>query len=221
MKLNEYQADPNHNETILNDLRLLLKQPDYKDLRPCDGCTRPCPCSASATCTCACAPNCEHAPVEMSSEADRYPIESHIATMVFGFNTLRVCPPYWSCEGHTFAGGEIRRVPQVWFYARSLIYPKLVGEYVLKLKTQGLLEYPWQIVMTHTDNVLETGFSIEPETRSIAHPDIAVMRKDANTIAANLQSGLKAIATRYIEEHTRKEARARLDALEKSAKYQN
>lgn len=211
MKLNEFEVDPAHNEAILKDLRLLLEQPNYKELRPCAGCTKPCPCSASPTCTCSCEPDCEHAPIVMSSEAGRYPIEENIVTMVFGFSTLRVCPPYWSCEGHAFADGTVKRVPQVWFYSRSLIYPKLVGEYVLKLKTQNLLSYPWHIVLTHSDDVLETGFSIEPETRSIAKVDLSTMQKDAAVIAANLQTGLKSIATRYIEEHTRKEARAKLE----------
>lgn len=218
MKLNALEADSDHDNLIVRDLEHLLKQPNYTELKPCEGCTRPCPCSASITCTCACEPSCEHAPVEMSSEADRYPIEPNIATMVFGFNTLRICPPYWSCEGHSFANGEIKRVPQVWFYSRSLIYPKLVSEFVLKLRSQALLSNPWHVVVTHADDVLETGFSIEPQTRSIENPDLASMQKDASVIASNFQKGLKAIATRYIEDHTRKVAHAKLEAAERMAK---
>lgn len=214
MKLNGYQTDADHEETILRDLKYLLETPGYKDLRPCQGCDKPCPCSASTSCTCDCAPDCDLAPVMMSSEADRYPIEPKIATMVFGFNTLRICPPYWSCEGHAFANGAIRRVPQVWFYSRSLIYPKLVGEYVLKLKTQEVLVNPWHIVVSHADDALETGFSIEPEVKSITDPDLESMQKDVIAISANLQTGLKSCARRYLEDHTKKMARARLEREE-------
>ncbi len=37
--------------------------------------------------------------------------------------------PFWSCEGHIGPAGKVTRLPRVWFYARSVLYPRLITEY--------------------------------------------------------------------------------------------
>jgi hypothetical protein len=133
----------------------------------------------------------------MSSDSVRYPIEEKIISLVFMLNCLRVCTPYWSCEGHQFPNGELFRVPQVWFYSRSMIYPKLIGEYVFKLKHEKSIHYPWHICIAYTDNSLETGFSIEPDVKAIENPELKLMQEDAQHIASNMLAGLKTLANKY------------------------
>lgn len=198
MKLAALDHSLESDRAKINDLRHLLQQPSVEEIRPCPGCVKPCPCSQSTTCTCHCSPECEYAPFVMSSEPERYPIEKNILALVFGLNCLRVLPPYWSCEGHNFPSGEIFRVPQVWFYSRSIIYPKLIGEYVHQLKIKDTIHYPWHICLAYADNSLETGFSIEPDVKGIENPELTMMQKDVQTIADNLLSRIQELAKEYI-----------------------
>lgn len=201
MKLQHIHPDPAQDQTRMRDIQYLLQQPSFQELRPCAGCNQPCPCSQSLSCTCMCGPDCEHVPMVMSSDPERYPIEGKIVALVFGFNCLRICPPYWSCEGHTFPNGELFRVPQVWFYSRSMIYPKMIREYVFNLTHTKAIQYPWQICLAYTENSLETGFSIEPDIKAIVNPDLHVMQTDAQVVADYLVSGLKKLAFDYITKY--------------------
>lgn len=198
MKLEHMHPDPEADENLLRDLHHLLEQPSYEQVRPCPHCQQPCNCSQSPTCTCMCGPDCPHAPVEMSIDGQRYPIEEKIVALVFAFNCLRVCPPYWSCEGHTLADGEFYRVPQVWFYSRSLLYPKLIGDYVHRLQTKQAIQNPWQISLAYSDHCLETAFCIEPKGGITKKPDLESMQADVRIISDGLVSGLKTLAKEYI-----------------------
>jgi len=137
----------------------------------------------------------------MSSEGAQSPIEHRIVPMVFAFNCLRVCPPYWSCHGHRFPTGELFRVPQVWFYSKSMVYPKLIGDLLIRMKIDGAIQYPWHICIAYTDQVLESGFSIEPDTKSIEKPDVDRLQRDAASISGNLVNGMKSLAQTYIAKH--------------------
>lgn len=128
----------------------------------------------------------------------RYPIEPQIVSLVFAFNCLRIIPPYWSCEGHLFPSGDFHRVPQVWFYARSLIYPKLIDEYLCELTQRKLLNYPWHICLAYTDDCLETGFSIEPDSKQILEPNLERMQRDVQLIANRLVEGVRSLAKKHL-----------------------
>lgn len=201
MHLDQLHPDPAQDQNTIKDIEYLLQQPSYQELRPCPGCDIPCPCSHSVSCNCMCGPGCEHAPMVMSSDPDRYPIEGKIVSLVFGFNCLRVCPPYWSCEGHTFSTGELVKVPQVWFYSRSMIYPKMIGDYVFNLEHSKSIKYRWHICLAFAENSLETGFSIEPDFKAIKTPRLEIMQQDAETIADNLVAGLRHLALDYIAKY--------------------
>lgn len=198
MKLDTLHPSPENEQARISELKYLLQQPSYKDARPCHGCKKPCPCSHSSSCTCLCDPACSHAPFAMSVDPTRFPIESKIVGLVFGLNSLRVLPPYWSCEGHLLPNGGIHRVPQVWFYSRSNIYPKLIAEYIHQLGIDKIIHYPWHVCLAYTDNNLETGFSIEPDIKFIEAPELHVMQQDAQNIAANMLVGIRSIAHSYI-----------------------
>lgn len=202
MKLLKLPTDVQYNEDRLKDLEFLLEQPTYKALRPCPGCHKLCPCrAASAICTCMCGPDCEQANSVMSSEGENYPIDEKIVTLVFGLNCLRVCTPYWSCEGHRFGNGELHRVPQVWFYSRSMIYPKMMGEIVTQMKFKKKIRNPWHVCISYAEESLETGFSIEPDTKSIDKPNLESMQNDARCISDLLVPEMRHLAKKYIAQY--------------------
>ncbi|PHR93271.1 MAG: hypothetical protein COA69_04825 [Robiginitomaculum sp.] len=151
-----------------------------------------------------CSAACGHAPFAMSSEPDRYPIEEKVVSLVYGFNALRICAPYWSCEGHNHANGELFRVPQIWFYSKSMIYPQLIGHYIGALEFEKKITYPWHICLTYANNPLETGFSLEPNMKIISDPQLHIMQKDVAIIADNFATDLKKHAQSYIAEYERK-----------------
>lgn len=185
----------------IQDLEFLFQQPRYQELRPCHNCNKPCSCSQSVSCTCMCGPDCEHVPLMLSSDPDIFPIEGKIVSLVFGLNCLRVCPPYWSCEGHNFPNGELFKVPQVWFYSRSMIYPKMIGDYISNLKYAKKIHFPWHVCIGFAEDSLETGFSIEPDVKAIEQPNLKLMQEDVKVIADNLISGLKNRALDYIKKY--------------------
>ena len=207
MKLQRSSVDRDHRALLTHDLQTLLQQPEGIETRPCTGCRTPCAPHASRSCTCSCAPDCAHVLTAMSSEAARYPIEPHIANLVFAFNQLGVTPTYWSCEGHMLEEGKLRRPPQVWFYAQSPIYPKIISELTLKLKAQRKVHNPWHVTVSYTDDHFTTGYNLEPQTFAIAKPNLQSMQQDTLAIAADLQAGVKELARNYLAQPTRKAVR--------------
>ena len=207
MKLRRSSIDRDHRTLLKHDLQVLLQQPEQIESRPCAGCRTPCAPHASRTFTCAFAPDCDHVLIATSSEAARYPIEPHIASLVFAFNRLGVTPTYWSCEGHMLEEGKLRRPPQVWFYAQSPIYPKIISELTLKLKAQRKVHNPWHVTVSYTDDHFTTGYNLEPQTFAIAKPNLQSMQQDTLAIAADLQAGVKELARNYLAQPTRKAVR--------------
>ena len=148
MKLQELDITALERESRISDLQLLLEQPTSKEMRPCRFCTLTCETCGSVICTCNCTPECEAAARKLSSEPDRYPIERLVLPFVFHLNALRVVQPCWSCDGHldTFSAEEkIWKLPQVWFYSRSVVYPKLINDYLRDLKHHSRLNHHWQV----------------------------------------------------------------------------
>lgn len=199
MKLYGGASDAVRDANTIRDIEYLLQQPAASAARVCNGCDKECETCGARDCTCMCSARCEHAPFAMSSDPIRYPIEARITALVYGFNSLRICAPYWSCEGHSRENGELYRVPQIWFYADSIIYPKLIGQYIGGLEHEGKITYPWHICLTFADNPLEAGFSLEPNMKLISDPQLDVMQNDVAVIAENFADGLKALAQTYVD----------------------
>ena len=136
----------------------------------------------------------------MSSDPGRYPIEEKIAPLVYEFYGLRICEPCWSCEGHCSSDGQLIKIPQVWFYTRSMLYPRLISEYLEDLLFKKLLTYPWHICITYSSAAeVDTAFSIEPRLTLVKDPQLELLQKDVALIAADFIEAIRARAKRYIE----------------------
>ena len=202
MRISKPSPDSAYRSQCLEDMKDLLRQPTVKEMRPCPNCSIPCKCSKSPTCTCSCSKGCAFTPVQMSSDGERYPIEENIVPLVYEFNCLRVCPPCWSCEGHVDNSGTLKKIPRVWFYSRSLFYPRMISEYLTSLQFRKKIKYPWHIVVTYTpDDSLETTFSIEPRIENIDKASLNDLQQDALTISDNLLQSLQYMAKAYIAQY--------------------
>ena len=199
MKVNVLVPDDDDVARQRGDLEDLLAQLSDKEARPCPGCTVPCSCSKSITCTCLCSPACSHCPTRMSSEPDRYPIEEKIVPLVYAFNTVRVTPPCWSCEGHlNESDGEIHKFPRVWFYSRSVLYPRLVAEHVDGLLFKKSIAHAWCVRVLSWASSLDTRFCIEPSLSLDEKPSLSELQNEVKVIAETLNAGIREKASVYL-----------------------
>jgi len=119
----------------------------------------------------------------MSSEPDRYPIEPNIVPLVYAFYDSHIYDPCWSCEGHLDGTGDhLQKIPRVWFYASSMVYPRLLVEYLDDLLFKKKIRHPWGVRILSWSDTSEARFSLEPvspDQRSITlnelHDDILVI----------------------------------------------
>ena len=196
MRLDRLDRDQATIQRSMREIEALLTMPDTDQLRPCPGCDIPCPHIGSLTCGCGCAPDCPDAPAKMSSEPDEFPIEAGIVPLVFAFHRLRLCPPYWSCHGHAGGDGKLIRLPRLWFYSRSVVYPRLVHLYLGELNAKGKLRVPWKVTVTFSDTGnADTGFSLEPDLNLVPEqPALGPLRADLEIIARDLFAGVRRFA---------------------------
>jgi hypothetical protein len=136
--------------------------------------------------------------VQLSSEGDRYPVEPNVVPLVFALQELRVYPPYWSCEGHVREDGTVFRAPQVWFYVRSLIYVRLLAEWLRALRHRDRTAGAWRIVASYSESGLDTAFSLEPDPACAPHADLAALQGDLQTMARDVGPGLRDAAREYL-----------------------
>ncbi len=86
----------------------------------------------------------------------------------------------------------MNRLPRVWFYARSVLYPRLITEYAAKLHGKQQTRHPWHVTVTHSDaGNLDTAFSLEPNIAIEAEPSLAALHADIGAISKNLVAGIK------------------------------
>lgn len=136
----------------------------------------------------------------MSSEPDKYPIETAILPLVYAFYTLRLTMPCWSCEGHNDPHGDIFKTPKLWFYSAHEFYPKLVAQYVSKLKGDRKLTNHWGIrVLPFSQSMYTTTYSLEPLDINAEPTDLTSLQQDIKIIAQDLREGLFKLASHYIE----------------------
>lgn len=198
MKIREFSDDRRINELRSKELLELLCQPTDKEKRPCISCHKICNCDKhSNRCTCDCSVDCSDAPRYLSSDPDRYPIESNVVPLVYVMSALRVVPPCWSCEGHFTSKGGLQRLPQLWFYSASTIYPELISEYLKELDFHHQVNYSWMVtVCPHTESNVTT-FTIMPERPDDVKMSEIILQKmqsDFQTISVTLREGLFQLA---------------------------
>ena len=134
-----------------------------------------------------CSRNCPDIPRTLSSDPDRYPLETRIAPLVFELKRLGVFEPCWSCEGHTKVDGTLWKLPQVWFYCRSVVHVRVLADCLKDLYLAKRLNAAWQIVITHSDgNNADTSFALQPSLSPDAPAALAGLQRDIDTIAADL-----------------------------------
>lgn len=157
--------------------------------RVCGGhCNSLCPDCGSTSCACRCAPECPEAAKALSSEPARYPIEPGILPLVFAMKRTGIFDPCWSCEGHLLADGGVWKAPMVWFYSRSMVYLRLLGDSIARIKGSGGLGAPWKIMVTYSDpGNPDTTFSLQPSLEEARDVSLPALQADARAIARALE----------------------------------
>ena len=194
MHIDGLDTDPAVLRGYRNDIERLHDQPSDGDARPCPGCNLTCPTCGSTSCVCNCSYHCDDAPLMMSSDPDDFSIEAGIVALVYAFNSLRLTPPCWSCEGHYNKSGDLYKLPKVWFYVRSMAYPDLISELLSDLAIARRLSLPWHVCVVSWGDSLDVTFAIEPRIDPMSKPELNKLRHDARVIADSLMSDIKAKA---------------------------
>ncbi len=191
MKVNAKHSDQESIRRQMIDTDAFLQTLSQSGRRPCPGCALPCACSASTTCACGCAPECEQCPARMSSEPDRYPIETNIVPLVYAFYDSHIYDPCWSCEGHLDgAGDHLQKIPRVWFYASSMVFPRLLVEYLDDLRFKKKIRHPWGVRILSWSDTSEARFSIEPVSPDRRAATLTELHQDVLIIARSLKTCL-------------------------------
>ena len=176
------------------ELELLLIQPGSHEVPPCQNCREHIVSQCNA--------KCANAPKALSSDPERYPVESRVVPLVYELRKTRVMQPCWSCEGHMDADGKLWKYPQVSFYSPTPLYAVLLVNYLTLLKHHKKLYHDWNIIISgfgQKHSVIT--YTIEPKLSAYAPPHLGRLHCDLTTIAENL------------EFHIKQEARKMLDVL--------
>lgn len=179
-------------EKAIQELETLLGQPNARELRPCPGCKLPCESAQPVQCAVNCDADCVNAPQALSSEPEKHPIEQHVVKIVFELSALRLFQPCWSCEGHLNGQGEMWKLPQVSFYASSELYPKLLVNYLNRLKFQNQLCYPWHVIIVDYGQTWSPTYQLEPTLNQINEEiKLDLLQQDLRQIANDLAEKIK------------------------------
>lgn len=91
--------------------------------------------------------------------------------------------PCWSCEGHTDAAGQVRKIPRIWFYSDSVVHPRALAEAIERLYAARRLSAHWHLVLTHSDACNpDTTFSLE----AAAEQPLSKLQGDLRVMADEL-----------------------------------
>lgn len=164
--------------------------------RPCQGCHKLCPKCQGNNCLCHCSAYCEYVPTALSAEPERYPLEAAIAPLVFELNRLGIIQTVWSCEGHENDAGQIVKLPQVWFYAKSPVHVQLLNVALSELKKQCRLRFAWRVALCTFQQALLPCYTLMPDIASETLIDIRFVRQDCYALAALLYDALYNIANK-------------------------
>ncbi|MDP6978913.1 MAG: hypothetical protein QF570_09975 [Myxococcota bacterium] len=213
MKIPSPENRDEHIAQLRDGLTQLLEQPTAAQVRPCAGCSVRCACpAASIECCCGCTTTCRDAGAQLSSEADRYPIEHRVLPLVYGLATMRVVMPCWSCQGHpaTRDGGCVK-APQIWFYSLSLVHVHLIGQFVADAHAGRELRHEWHVRTNPYSErnvpifILEPRMSAEEITQRDCLNDI---QHDLHHLGKDFEQRIRAFAARELtklESETRRE----------------
>lgn len=133
-----------------------------------------------------CNRSCPDAASMLSSEPD-YPLEPKITPVVFEMKKLGAFDPCWSCEGHNHKDGSLWKLPQVWFYADSMVHVRVLAEGLAELHMREKLKVKWGVAITPLgpDNA-DTSFSMQPDLGGTP-ATLEDLQSDLDVIASNLR----------------------------------
>lgn len=180
-------------------LEKVFSQPSIKEARPCLNCSVPCDCSRSSTCTCKCSWDCEFISIEISSDPVRYPIEKKIIPLVYELNGLRLCPSYYSCEGHTNDAGVVVKFPMVYFYSEIILMPVLFAEYLEQLKIDKILTYDWHIVALGFSPNMIPSYSIKINQDPEINYRLDFLQNDIKKMSNGLAYNIQILANKHLK----------------------
>lgn len=180
-------------EELDNFVHGRLEQPG----RPCGTCAKPCGRHKSPVCQCECTPDCAHAPRNLSSEPEQFPIEAGIVPLVLALARLDGLDPFWSCQGHCGSHAHLNRLPCVSFQASSVMLPQMIARYLSDLEIAGRLSCSWQVRVVSWGDSVGGAHSIEPRHGLDDLSDLGLLRRDIAAIAADLTPGVKKAAVGF------------------------
>ena len=193
MKINEIRFHSERKKEVLIELQDLLSQPWDRQRRPCPSCRIQFG-SESTLSAAHCSSDCRFAPRFMSSDPEKYPIESGVVPLVYALYRMRLMEPCWSCEGHLEATKQIWKMPKVWFYSASHFYPKLVAQLISELQGKHKISNSRGVrILPFSQSMYDTTYSIKPQAgdQSLArlHADIKVISKTLRLDMLSLARG--------------------------------
>ena len=108
--------------------------------------------------------------------------------LVYALTSSGVFQPFWSCQGHADANGEVYRLPQVWFYANSQVHVQLLIKTLSALTAQQVLapDSNWQINLTYSDDELLPAYSLAPHPTASTVPDLVGLQQEIPIIAEQI-----------------------------------
>jgi len=130
----------------------------------------------------------------LSSEAEDYPVEEHIAPLVLELRRTGLFKPCWSCEGHLGHDGKLWKTPRVWFTCESTLHLRVLADMMKNLNLRKLLSAMWEVKVSHSDDDNpQSTFALQP--CPAANPQkLDDLQADVRTIARLMPLQFKAAA---------------------------
>lgn len=187
MKIKGRDLSRDERDRLIGEIGILAL-PRPPETRICGmHCNEICPVCGKRDCTCTCTRDCHHIARALSSEPDRFPLESGIASLVFALKSLGVFDPCWSCEGHNDVSGKLFRLPQVWFYCDSTVQVRLLSDALSDLAGRQRTRAEWRLSVTYSDDDNpKTTFALLPVVSDSQETGLIDLQNDADTIAREI-----------------------------------
>jgi len=149
-----------------------------------------------------CSKDCPYFPQSMSSEGDRYPIETAVRGVTYELASLGVVHPCWSCEGHSDSHGNIRKLPQVVFYAEHSIIGKLIADHLMDLYFKKATYYSWIVSISLIVPTYETtAWSIHPGNLQNEMFSLPNLQRDLVVLGGGLEQAIRKKGFQLVRKH--------------------
>ena len=76
-----------------------------------------------------------------------------------------------------------------------------MSEILSRLQFQKKIVHAWHICVSYAGDGLDTGFSIEPDLKTIITPSLPALQLDTLVISAALVAGMRDLAQEYISKY--------------------